>query len=92
MGLGAVVLDRRKAPHRVELFLEVCAAIGRGLGQGGETQSMTVEEASAEWGEGPANNTMGSNSRVRARRARQELGWAPQAPSLIEEIERGCYA
>ena len=71
---------------------EVCAAIGRMLGQDGETQSMTVEEAAAEWGEGPANDTMGSNSRVRAVRARKELGWAPHAPSLIEEIERGCYA
>jgi len=71
---------------------EVCAAIGRMLGQDGRTQSMTVEEAAAEWGEGPANDTMGSNSRVRARRARDELGWTPAAPSLIEEIERGRAA
>ncbi len=53
---------------------------------------MTVEEAAAEWGEGPANDTMGSNSRVRAKRARAELGWRPREKSLIEEIERGCYA
>jgi nucleoside-diphosphate-sugar epimerase len=71
---------------------EVCEAIGRMLGQSGRTQSMTVEEAAAEWGEGPANDTMGSNSRVRAKRARAELDWRPQARSLIEEIERGCYA
>ena len=71
---------------------EICQAISRMLGQGGATQSMTVAEAAAEWGEGPANDTMGSNSRVRAVRARQELGWQPQAPTLIEEIERGCYA
>ena len=71
---------------------EVCAAIGRMLGQDGRTESMTVAEAAAEWGEGPANDTMGSNSRVRGRRARKELGWAPRAPSLLEEIERGCYA
>ena len=71
---------------------EVCAAIGRMLGQGGVTQSMSVEEAAAEWGEGPANDTMGSNSRVRGKRARAELGWRPHAPSLIEEIEHGCYA
>jgi nucleoside-diphosphate-sugar epimerase len=71
---------------------EMCEAIGRMLGQGGRTQSMTMEEASAEWGEGPANDTMGSNSRVRARRARAELGWQPMARSLIEEIERGSYA
>ena len=53
---------------------------------------MTAAEAAAEWGEGPAEDTMGSNSRVRARRARDELGWRPSAPSLMHEIERGCYA
>ncbi len=71
---------------------EVCAAIGRTLGQDGRPESMTLEEAAAEWGEGAANYTMGSNSRVRAARARKELAWAPSAPSLLEEIERGCYA
>jgi nucleoside-diphosphate-sugar epimerase len=70
---------------------EVCEAISRMLGQGGRTQSMTVEEAAAEWGDGPANDTMGSNSRVRAKRARAELNWRPKARSLIEEIEHGCY-
>ena len=71
---------------------EVCEAISRMLGFGARTQSMTVEEAAAEWGEGPANDTMGSNSRVRARRARAELKWTPRERGLIEEIERGCYA
>jgi nucleoside-diphosphate-sugar epimerase len=71
---------------------EVCQAISRMLGFGGRTQSMTVDEATAEWGEGPANDTMGSNSRVRAKRARAELKWQPKGVSLIEEIERGCYA
>jgi nucleoside-diphosphate-sugar epimerase len=45
---------------------EVCEAVSRMLGQGGRTQSMTVDKAAAEWGEGPANDRMGSNSRVRA--------------------------
>lgn len=71
---------------------EVCEAISRMLGQGGRTESMSVEQAATEWGEGPANDTMGSNSRVRAKRARTELKWRPKARSLIEEIERGCYA
>jgi nucleoside-diphosphate-sugar epimerase len=70
---------------------EACEAISRMLGQGGKTQSMTIAEAAAEWGEGAAENTMGSNSRVRAKRARAELGWAPKGQSLIDEIERGCY-
>jgi nucleoside-diphosphate-sugar epimerase len=71
---------------------EICEAIGRMLGLGDKTQSMTIAEAAAEWGEGAAENTMGSNSRVRAKRARAELGWKPAAGSLIDEIERGCYA
>lgn len=71
---------------------EVCEAISRTLGLGGTSEPMTVAEAADEWGEGPAANTMGSNSRVRAKRARTELGWTPAARSLIDEIEHGCYA
>jgi nucleoside-diphosphate-sugar epimerase len=71
---------------------ETCEAIGRMLGFGGRTQTMTVEEAAAAWGEGPANDTMGSNSRVRAKRARAELNWKPSGASLLAEIECGCYA
>lgn len=71
---------------------EVCTAISKMLGFGGGTVDMSLAEATEYWGEGPANDTMGSNSRVRARRARAELGWAPKSPSLIDEIEHGCYA
>lgn len=70
---------------------EICEAINRMRGIDGPSQSMTLAEASAEWGEGPAQNTMGSNSRVRAVCARRELGWNPHRPSLIDEIENGCY-
>lgn len=69
---------------------EVCAAIGRALGLGGTTQAMSLAEAAAEWGEGPAQDTMGSNSRVRAVRAREELGWVPRARALLDEIAQGC--
>lgn len=71
---------------------ELCAAIGEMLGFGAETAPMAEAEASAEWGEGPALNTMGSNSRVRAARARAELGWAPHRASAVHEILQGCYA
>jgi nucleoside-diphosphate-sugar epimerase len=70
---------------------EVCQAIGRMLGLGERTEPITLEQAAAGWGEGAANYTMGSNSRVRAVRARRELGWAPRRPSLLEDIERGSY-
>lgn len=71
---------------------EVCEAIGRMLGHGSGPEEMSIDEAAGYWGEGPANDTMASNSRVRALRARRELAWAPSARGLIEEIERGCYA
>ena len=70
---------------------EACRAIGRMLGLGERTEPMTLEEAAAEWGEGAANYTMGSNSRGARGRARRELGWAPRRPSLLEDIERGSY-
>jgi nucleoside-diphosphate-sugar epimerase len=71
---------------------QVCEAINRRLGVKVGTVPMSLDEASREWGEGTAQNTMGSNSRVRAVRARAELGWRPSRPSLIDEIESGCYA
>ena len=71
---------------------EVCEAINRMLGIDKAPIAMSLEEAAREWGESAAQNTMGSNSRVRAVRARTELKWAPQQPALIDEIEHGCYA
>ena len=70
---------------------ELGVAISRTLGQDGTTRAMTLEEAAAEWGDGAAQDTMGSNSRVRAVRARKELGWAPRAPSLLAEIADGYH-
>ena len=69
---------------------EVCDAINRMLGDVAAPSAMSMEEAATEWGEGLAEDTMASNSRVRAVRARK-LGWQPTARSLIEEIEQGCY-
>ncbi len=71
---------------------ETCVAISRVLGFGEATQEMTLQEAAAEWGEGAAQDTMGSNSRVRGARARQDLGWMPHQPSLLDEIANGCYS
>jgi nucleoside-diphosphate-sugar epimerase len=69
---------------------ELCEAINRMLGFQRPPTAMSMAEAAAEWGEGTAENTMASNSRVRAKRARQ-LGWKPGARDVIEEIEQGCY-
>ena len=70
---------------------EACEAINRMLGFVGRPTPMSMQAGAAEWGEGTAEDTMASNSRVRAKRAREELGWKPQARGLIEEIEHGCY-
>jgi hypothetical protein len=43
-------------------------------------------------GEAAAHFSFGSNSRVRAVRARRELGWSPKERALLDEIERGSYA
>jgi nucleoside-diphosphate-sugar epimerase len=70
---------------------EACEAVNRMLGCPGPPSAMSMQEAAAEWGEGTAEDTMASNSRVRAHRAHRELGWLPKARGLIEEIEQGCY-
>ena len=70
----------------------VAEAIGNMMGFGAQTHAMSPAEAANAWGEGPANDTMGSNSRVRATRARDELGWRPVGPPLLKEIAAGCYS
>ncbi|MEM6622355.1 MAG: NAD-dependent epimerase/dehydratase family protein [Pseudomonadota bacterium] len=71
---------------------EICVAINKMLGVDHPPLEMTLEEAAAVWGEMPARATMGSNSRVRAVRARDELGWVPSGPTISDEIETGHYA
>src|SRR5690349_1069155 len=94
--LYALAID--KAPAGAFYFVEngensmreACVAINRMLGFAGPPSAMTMQEAASEWGEGTAEDTMASNSRVRARRARREPRWLPEARGLIEEIEQGC--
>ena len=94
------VLALADAPSGAFYFVEngeasmrqLCQAIGQMLGHAEGPMEMTLSEAAAEWGEGPAMNTMGSNSRVRAVRARTELGWHPKARSAEDEILHGCYS
>lgn len=76
------------AEHGEHSMRQVCEAISRALGYGRRTQPMSIDEAIAEFGEGAATYTYGSNSRVRATRARRELGWSPRHCSLLETIGR----
>ncbi len=71
---------------------DIASAISRMLGLGGHTQSLSIEEAYAVYGEAMVNLSFGSNCRVRAVRARRELGWSPSRKPLLKEIEHGAYA
>jgi nucleoside-diphosphate-sugar epimerase len=68
----------------------VAEAIGDLLGFGRTTQPWPIADALREWG-AAAYTSFGSNSRVRSLKARKMLGWAPQGPPLIDEIEHGWY-
>jgi nucleoside-diphosphate-sugar epimerase len=65
---------------------EIGAAIAKRLGLPGVV-SLAPDEAARRWGEGMAYFSLGSNSRVRARRARRELGWMPEHDSVLTWIE-----
>jgi nucleoside-diphosphate-sugar epimerase len=66
-------------------FGDIAAAIAKRLGLAG-VDALPPQVAAERWGESKAYFTLGSNSRVRARRARRELGWAPRHASVIEWI------
>ncbi|MFM0007808.1 NAD-dependent epimerase/dehydratase family protein [Paraburkholderia dipogonis] len=68
-------------------FGEIGDAIARRL-KLGPVESLTVEQATERWGKVHAHYTFGSNSRVRAKRAREELGWTPHHTSALAWIEQ----
>jgi nucleoside-diphosphate-sugar epimerase len=68
-------------------FAEIGDAIARRL-KFGPVQHWTAEDAAERWGKLHAYYTFGSNSRVRAKRARAELGWAPRHTSVLTWIEK----
>lgn len=67
-------------------FGDMVGAIGRALGLG-DAQAWRFEDAVSEWGFQRAAYSLGSNSRVRARRARA-LGWSPKHASLLDWVAR----
>lgn len=69
---------------------EVVAAISRMLGFGGRTRNWSPQEAEAALGL-KAHSSFASNSRVRGKRARAELGWKPKGAAILDEIENGHY-
>jgi nucleoside-diphosphate-sugar epimerase len=68
-------------------FGDIGSAIARRLGLPG-VESLPPEEAAERWGQAMAYYSLGSNSRVRALRARRELGWSPRHASVVDWIVR----
>ena len=66
-------------------FADLGAALAKRLGLGA-VESLDPLAAARMWGEAKAYFSLGSNSRVRATRARSELGWTPQHSSVIDWI------
>ena len=66
-------------------FRDMTDAIGNALGLG-PVEPMAPEEAIAAWSRAHAVFSLGSNCRVRGRRARTRLGWSPRHGSAVEWI------
>jgi nucleoside-diphosphate-sugar epimerase len=66
-------------------YRDICVAIAKRLGMGAP-QPWPFDEAARVLGENSAAYSYGSNSRVRARRARAELGWQPKHKSALDWI------
>jgi len=78
------------AENGEEQLKNVAASISRLLGYGGKTRNWSPQEAEAALGV-KAHSSFASNSRVRGKRSRAELGWKPKCAPIFEEIERGHY-
>lgn len=63
----------------------IAEEIGRLLDLDPPAQSWTLEEAEKEWGKGAALS-LSSNSRVRAVKARRELGWQPKIDNVLSSV------
>jgi nucleoside-diphosphate-sugar epimerase len=72
-------------------FKALAEALSRRLGLGDRTESWPVEEAVAALGFPRAIFSLASNCRVRGRRARELLGWAPRHDSIVAAIEAGDF-
>jgi nucleoside-diphosphate-sugar epimerase len=86
------LLAFQKAPAGSFYFVEAGEAsfgeIGEAIAErmGLAAVKVPAEKAAESWGELHAFFTFGSNSRVRAERARRELQWSPQNDAMLEWI------
>jgi nucleoside-diphosphate-sugar epimerase len=66
-------------------YAELAQALSQRLALG-DIVHLDPDAAAKRWGVARAHFSFGSNSRVRARRAREELGWVPQHASVFNWI------
>jgi nucleoside-diphosphate-sugar epimerase len=66
-------------------FEDLVGAIAESLGLG-PAEGWDVDEAIAEWGFEKAVFALASNSRVRERQAREQLGWSPRHASVLDWV------
>lgn len=66
-------------------FIDMAAALAKRMNLGA-VQSWPAEEAEQHWDPMHVHYTFGTNSRVKAKRARAELGWAPRHSSILDWI------
>ena len=66
-------------------FLQIGHALAKRLALP-EFEHVSADVAAQQWGEGMAYFSLGGNSRVRAAKARTELGWTPRHASLVNWI------
>ncbi|WP_137845381.1 NAD-dependent epimerase/dehydratase family protein [Microbacterium sp. 2FI] len=69
---------------------QIADGIARMLGQG-DGVSVPLDTARETLGARWVDVALASNSRVDSTRAREELGWNPAGPSLLEDLVRGSY-
>ncbi len=94
----AYLLALAKAPAGSFFFVaggeatwrQMAQAIGRLLGQGETTASISHMDAVRRWGPALAHS-MGGNSRISSAKAMAMLGWTPSRPSMLHDIEFGSY-
>jgi nucleoside-diphosphate-sugar epimerase len=69
---------------------EVAAAASAGAGANGKTESWPLEEARKAMG--PFADALVLDQQVSGEKAKKELGWAPRAGSVLDDLKTGSYA
>jgi nucleoside-diphosphate-sugar epimerase len=84
---GSLLLGVAGQAHPVR---DVAAAASRGAGAGGRTIAWPLEEARQRLG--AYADALVLDQQASGRKAQELLGWRPQRPDILEDIESGSYA